>query len=331
MSCEDKRGFEVAGIDPEVVLNSIISTDSTWEVSLSYTKSITAQHDFKKIENASVKVLNLTSGQSFFLTEKENGSYSRQLNPVEGHEYELSIEIENENIVRASTYVPSVLDVEVLSQAQLDEYGEPTLEIDIAISDNPNEQNFYVWDLRPFESEEIEDLPLLNPSSEIPSVVTGDKLDKDYVNSLEDPLSIRPDFAESDTYEYVRGGGSDIGDKGRTKSFNSSTYLSDINAVGGKIYNRLLLKSEILADINITDNVIVATQGTQAVNGKKPIFQLNVRAVSSELYEYLQTYETYRQSNIKNTSVVSPSEIYSNIENGTGIFGGYNLKTFNIY
>ena len=82
---------------------------------------------------------------------------------------------------------------------------------------------------------------------------------------------------------------------------------------------------------NITDNVIVATQGSQALNGKKPIFQLNVRAVSSELYEYLQTYETYRQSNIKNTSVVSPSEIYSNIENGTGIFGGYNLKTFNIY
>jgi|GEM_PF-678481 len=331
-SCEDRRAFEVSNHTPEVVLNSIISTDSIWSVSLNYTKAITDKGDFQKIENASVKVLNLTSGQSFFLDEKQKGSYCRELNPVEGHEYELEVLIEGNDIVRASTYVPSVLDVEVLSKAQVDSEGQPTLEIDIAISDNPYEENFYVWDLRPYSTvQEEKDLPLINPSSEIPSVFTKDKIGFNEDVTSEDLLSDRPEFNQDVIYKFTREPQFGIDDELKTRSFNSSTYLSDKNTVKGKIYNRLLLGSDILADIEIRDDIIISSGGAEVVVDKKPIFQLNVRAVSSELYEYLQTYETYRQNNAKNTSILAPSEIYSNIENGDGIFGGYNLKTFNIY
>lgn len=329
MSCEDRRAFEIDSHVPQVVLNSIISTDSIWSVTLNYTKSITDKGNFRKISDASVKVINLTNGQSFFLEEKANGDYCRELNPVEGHEYELSIDIPNEDIVRASTYVPSVLDVEVLSQAQIDENGDPSLEIDIAIIDNPEEENFYVWDLRPYQAEESNELPVINPSSEIPSVITKDKSERD--NQIDDPFLNLPEIKQENKYQFVKGNGTSLNETTKTRSFNSSTYLSDKNAIKGKIHNRLYLNKDILEDIDVSEEVIVVGSGTEGLAGKKPIFQLNVRAVSSELFEYLQTYESYRQNNVVNTSIVAPSEVFSNIENGTGIFGGYNLKTFNIY
>ena len=334
LSCEDKRAFDLDSHEKQIVLNSIISTDSTWDVNLSYTKSIFDKNDHELIGNAEVRVINLTNGQSFFLSEKSQGNYCRALNPSEGHEYELNIKVEDRPLVRATTYVPSVLEVDVISQAVIDEEGTPSIEIDIEISDNPDEENYYVWELIPFKSslDDLEDSTQDDPSNEqiqISAVQTLSYLDNN--STVSKP---RNEISANDTYELITQD-EEIGNNNaelKTRSLNSPSFISDKETKEGKIYNRLILNDKLLDNLNFS-KIIESNQDVidTDLENKKPVFQLSVRAVSGELYQYLQTYENYKQSNLTNTSIITPSEIYSNIENGSGIFGGYNLKTFNIY
>lgn len=323
-SCEERRDLDVIDFEKKVVLNAIISTDSTWHLNLSYTKSIFDTGEFEMISDASVHVLNKTNGQSFFLDEKRNGRYCRQLNPTEGHEYELKIEIEDRPLIKASTYVPSVLNVDVISQAIIDTDGLPSIEIDIEIEDNPNEENFYVWELKPYVTNS-DNVTEGNSEIEIPEIHTLEA-------SVPDSLvltPIRTEISKDNIFSLVTNDKYTDTSDSRTKSFNSPSFISDKESKEGKIINRLVLDNEVLNDLN-AESIEIEQEDNNNAEDRVPIFQLSVKAVSGELYKYLQTYEAYK-TEATNTSIVAPTNIYSNIDNGSGIFGGYSLKTFNIY
>ena len=65
-------------------------------------------------------------------------------------------------------------------------------------------------------------------------------------------------------------------------------------------------------------------------NPKDVKLQLRILTVSKELFEYLKSVETFYQSNNTNTSSVNPVDIKSNVENGLGIFGAYELTLIDI-
>ncbi|NNL91276.1 MAG: DUF4249 family protein [Saprospiraceae bacterium] len=317
-SCESRRAFEADEFEREIVLNSIISTDSTWNVKLSYTKSIFDDADFSLISDANVRVINQSSGQSFFLEQKSPGLYCRGVNPFEGHEYSLIVDVPNNPQVRATTYVPSVLDVSVISQAVLDQNGLETIEIDIEIEDDPGEKNYYVWEISPFTYEERLDN---TEEIEIPEIHTIQPLQS--VEGETSPTNERLNVSPEDTYAVTAIDDSQSDSSDKQTSLSSPSFISDSGKTGGKILNRLVVNNDILKGI-------VEGSSNAETNGQ-PIFQLTVMAVSDDLYEYLQTYENYKQTAVKNTSGSSPSDLFSNIENGLGIFGGFNVKTFNIY
>jgi len=52
-------------------------------------------------------------------------------------------------------------------------------------------------------------------------------------------------------------------------------------------------------------------------------FYLKVRSVSQDLYKFHESLKLYQSSADVNTSISSPVPIFSNIENGLGIFGSY--------
>ena len=326
-SCEDRRNFDVDNFEKEVVLNSIISTDSSWNVQLSYTKSIFDQEDFSIIDEADVRVLNLTNGQSFYLDKKQTGLYARELNPVEGHEYALSINIPGYDEIHARTYVPSVLEVDVVSNFIRDNDGKENIEIDLEITDNPNEENYYVWELLEVDLNRFS----ANASSSSPvSTIIEEEASVDAQDDSEDvPNDGNPDSATNallspnNIFSFLTEDDSD--NRYQKKDYNSLSFLSESDVRAGKIANRLILDGKILT--NHTD------EGEEANSNlnKTPLFELKVMAVSSDLYEYLKSYELYRNNVIKNTSISDPVIIYSNIENGLGIFGGYNLKSFYIF
>lgn len=325
-SCEDRRDFDVDNFEKEVVLNSIISTDSSWNVQLSYTKSIFDEEEFSIIGDADVRVLNLTNGQSFYLDKNKAGSYSRELNPVEGHEYALSVEIPGHDEISARTYVPSVLEVDVVSNFTSTNDGKENIEIDIEITDNPNEENYYVWellevDLRRFAADAASSSPV---STKIDDLASEEEDNNDEISSDENSENSTNEFLSTNNiYSFLTD--DDTDNSYQKKDYNSLSFLSESDVRSGKIANRLILDGKILTNQS-------AEGEEENSNPKKtPLFELKVMAVSSDLYEYLKSYESYRNNEIKNTSISDPVIIHSNIENGLGIFGGYNLKSFYIF
>ena len=331
ISCEERRSFEADDFQKQMVLNAIISTDLSWDVSLSYTKSIFDESDFSLIENAEVKVLDLDNGQSFYLDRKKTGNYFRELHPVEGHEYLIKVVVPGEDELKAMTYVPSVLEVDVESKLVPDEQGNENIEIDIEISDNPNEENFYVWELvavDPQNFEEDQNNPIA--SSEVKSDIITNSSSENLEPSegSEDPESegslSKDDLSSDDIYNFNRIDEDDVLNK---RDFNVPSFLTESDVRSGKIANKLIFDSSFISDINSNYSVSDPDSNDLGI----PLFELKVMAVSSDLYEYLRTYEDYKQNDIKNTSISDPVVIHSNIENGLGIFGGYNLKSFYIY
>jgi len=329
-ACEDTRSFELGEFEKEVVLNGIISTDSTWDIGLSYTKSIFDDSEFETIEEAEVRVVDLTTGQSFFLDRKKTGNFTRQLNPVEGHEYYVTVNIPNVEEIRARTYVPSVLEVDVNSSLVSASTGESSIEINIEITDNPSEENYYVWELLPVSGDKTENIHA-SPVSTIPDTQPDDPSGEEQQQGED----------KNDEVDNIPGNGSnsisddnifsfDLSEDGgqyQKKELNVPSFLSESDVRGGKIANKLILDSSIISEINSDYQAVESGE----LSNRTPLFELNVMAVSSDLYDYLRSYEDYKKREIKNTSISDPVIIHSNIENGLGIFGGYNLKTFYIY
>ncbi len=330
LSCEDARVFELESFEKEMVLNAIISTDSTWDVSLSYTQSIFDEQDFELVDDAEVRVLNLTNGQSFFLDKRRTGNYARELSPVEGHEYQLSVNVPGREELMAQTYVPSVLEVNVFSNLVENVDGSSNIEINIEIEDNPQEENYYVWELLPISSgvaDNVNAAPIStrDETNDSSDVTNGDgnigqgngdgNTNPKFENELTSDKIYSFNLGENEESEYQQ------------KELSAPAFLSEADVRAGKIANKLILDSSLISEIDSEYEVI----DSEEIESRQPLFELNIMAVSSDLYEYLRSYEDYKQREIKNTSFSDPVIIHSNIDNGLGIFGGFNLKTFYIY
>jgi len=98
--------------------------------------------------------------------------------------------------------------------------------------------------------------------------------------------------------------------------FGTLTALSSDGIFSGEIYNE---------DFFIVPNNAV-TDGSGSSGGTQTNTQLflKVRSVSQDLYRYHESLKRYKNSANVNTSISSPISIFSNIENGLGMFGSYN-------
>ena len=327
LSCEEKRDINLDDFEKEIVVNGIISTDSIFSIHLSYTKSIFEEGDFNFNDNAIVRIQNLTKPLSFIMKKQLDGKYERAYYPVEGNEYLLTVNVEGKEEIRASTYIPSVVDVNVNSKLSYDTNGFEDLEVEIEIIDDPGVSNYYVWELVEINEEafaqnnEVEEgsegTP--NPRNGGKVIIDGNTSEEEPIDEIEDDISIEEIFSFS--------GEQDESSPYTSKDLNSYSFLSDDNAKDGKISNKLLIDNSFLPS-----NIYKPSESeVSGLDDRVPLFELKVMAVSSDLYEYLKAYETYRNSDNKNTSLSNPIPIYSNIENGLGIFGGYSLKSFYIY
>lgn len=332
-ACEDRRTFEPRDFERGIVVNAIVSPDTDWATQISYTKSIFDPSDFSIVEDAKVRIADLTSGQSFFLELKEDGHYRRSLKPASGHEYLVSVKIDGEEEIRAYSYIPSVPEVNVNTVVK-GEVGEQSIEIDIEITDNPEEENYYVWELLEVSEDhylsqgngnsipnEQEDPGKENDEGQHSDGGSGDPEDpiqQEYESEPDD--SLEPESIYS--FDNLEAEG-----EYQKKEINTPSFLSDSDVKSGKIANRLILDASFISKFETA----IGRNDENPDNTNIPLFELKVMAVSPDLFEYLKSYESYKQSEIKNTSISDPVLVHSNIENGLGIFGGFSMKSFYIY
>lgn len=323
LSCEKEIFNPLDEFEQYVVVNSIISTDSTYAVNLVYSKSIYDRGDFIPVEDATifiaVKDEDNIRRQEFTLNHQGNGLYTRNNNPAEGKIYELLIEVDGE-VLRAQTYVPKVLEasVNVVSTEIDEETDQQALSVEITLNADEEDQNFYAW--------EIEEL-INNDSS---TVGNDHSLSSDVNEEENDETSSNEDTSSSSevvlTSDDDSTSGNTIENRFKNKGLNI-TSPADINDNGS--FTASFVTSTNVQNDGDTDET--NENGNDPSGGTLshdlvPKYKLRVWAISPDYYYYLKSLENTGLP----TSDNNISGPYSNISNGSGIFAGYNVKEFDL-
>jgi len=319
-------------LEKYVVVNSIISTDSSWVVKLHYAKSIFDRGDFQPVDNAKVHIrVNDEVGegaeriQDFFLDDNGNGVYTFSNNPVEGRNYKMSIEVDDHEIC-AETYVPKVLEAEISATSSTLDADNNTISYSIAISvkqDNPVD-NYFAWELIPIENKDTEVDRLTQTFSLEGNGSQNGETEDSRTSTEGDPIgTLEIDNQGGVTSDEI----SDPLPSGPVIRFLGNS--SGIKAANPNFDNG---EGQIIANVStgLTDDqkerLILAAANPSQLNTAKQKYKLKVWAVSVDYYRYLLSLENNDVPTSESTYINS----YSNIENGGGIFAGYNLKEFEV-
>ncbi len=326
VSCEKEIFNPLDEFEPYVVVNSIISTDSTYAVNLTYSKSIYDREDFRPVEDATifiaVKDEDNIRRQEFTLNHQGNGLYTRNNNPAEGKIYELLIEVNGE-VLRAQTYVPKVVEasVNVISTEINEETEQQALSVEITLNDlEEDDQNFYAWEIEEIINSEE---PYIGNDHTLTSEVNVEEENttpstEESVSTSEGNVTLSSDPNKTDSFilenRFNNNGinitsPSEISDNG---SFTASFVTTNPVIISG-------------ANNEADENGDTSSSGTvsQTVN---PKYKLRVWAISPDYYYYLKSLDNTGLP----TSDNNISGPYSNISNGNGIFAGYNVKEFDL-
>lgn len=290
-SCTEKVDLKIPDEQPQLVVNSIIYPNNNVRVSLYHTTSISTNTDSRFI-NATIKLFENGNLIGTF-TEIEQGVYELEYKPKELLEYKIEIRCDEFEVCRSIDVIPSkpvISDAGYVLPAWYDEEEMTVMsKCSFTIDDPEEEENFY--ELEIYEIHEAVDGS--ERKSELSHIVCN-----------EDVL-----ISEG------------------LQSYNPSTiFFSD------KLFNGKKHQFSFDCDFNgkgtyiSNDTVTYITEGTHLI--------LQVRAISKHYYEFRKscTKHFYNQSvhELRDFDEISrymfsgePMRLYSNIDNGFGIFAGF--------
>lgn len=300
ISCERELIIGEVGFTKQVVINSILNPDSTYVVNLSYTKPRDSNDGFDYVDDAKVQIMDVTTQRFFHLSYSGNGDYKLGRKPNPTHEYELEIVTLENKIISAYTIIPDDIQYVVSVDTLFDSNNEfESLNIDIDIENNPDTDEFYTFEIFPYQR-----------------LITN----KD---SLIDPIEF---LSTEQSLE--------LSTDGRFESnFKTLIPFSDIGH-GNSISETFNVGSDEIKFItaeSIEDesgNSGTGDNGTETQNEEQyeEAYAIRIRAVSAQLFDYFNSTELAEaQANDSfGSNISSPAIIMYNITNGLGVFGGSN-------
>ena len=113
--------------------------------------------------------------------------------------------------------------------------------------------------------------------------------------------------------------------------FNSNHVIFDggdspgFNSDAGEVFNDDLFDGGTI-EISINFEVSINEYNLENFQLDDAFFYIEVRSLSEEYYQYILT--TTLQKSITEDPFAEPVQIFSNVENGLGVFGGYNVESF---
>ena len=272
LSCEKYIDFDEDATTSKIVLNSMISTDTTFQVHLSRSLSVIDAGDLTPISNAIVAVYNDAGSLIETLVEDTLGYYTGNQLPEEDVNYTIIAEALGYTDVSATCAIPMLTTISTWDTATINTFSNSTqneteLQVSLEFTDANQTNNFYM--------------------------ITVLAVDTAWGGSYSFPVYIR-------TMDQKFG--SDYADK-------SSDKL---------LFNDLLFDGETatftltLSDVSYISYLV-----------------LNLYSCSEEHYLYNKSYQTATETT--GDPFAQPVQVYSNIKNGHGIFGGAQLASKIIY
>ncbi|MEE9440270.1 MAG: DUF4249 family protein [Saprospiraceae bacterium] len=305
VACEEQYQLDTTDFEAKLVVNSLFSDDD-WSVSVSNSNNILdANTKINSISNARVEIFNEDGAFLYELVHSENGTFSRDgYAPVADKIYSIKVTSKGYKTVTATGRVPVLSKLTIAKVLLLENETDKGIEVDFEIEDTYNTDSYYIWEIVELEDE-----------------------DENEENSVS--------FSLSDSWINSLSTSSTIGSYGRndiigTGVFGNGKYKTTYNSIDYNKSNNSNLDSnasndnpnyEVVGEIFNTGGGIGNNEGSEETIVYQ--YELRVMTISKELFDYyfsIQDYLKYTDNNSGQTQY----SIYTNINNGLGIFAGYN-------
>ncbi len=297
-SCEKNVDIDIDEIAPMIVVNSVLTADSSVAVFLSRTRHI--------LDNASITAL---QGAMVTITDQENHTdtlvygegqlyLGDDIQIREGEQYTIMAAAPGFDEAEATTVIPSsvpILSLDTLST--FDEWGEKIYDFEISFDDPEGTSNYYMLSLRTryeyrWEEEQFI-FDTLYVDTEKDTIVTGYRREAvEFINLRNEPV-----WFNSENLAIEQWGG-----------YESRVLFSDRLFDGKKYSLRGRFYPWFLWDASDSASIYVS-----------------LMAIDEHYYKYIDSREDHYYA--KNDPFAVPVIVHNNIENGIGILGGMSVYT----
>lgn len=287
--CESIVGYDISDHEAQVVVQSIISTNDTWNVELTYSQAGYEDSDPPPVENAEIEIVVEEDDQiiqQYLLADNGNGNYTHGGNPTPGKTYKMSIYVDGQTI-EAETYLPKVILEPTIKGLMTIVDGKETVDLEVALGESASDNIYYALD--------VIKVPKSGNLEADEGETTGDEDD-----------SVGSDYNIKDSDET---------------SINRNPRIYGATPASSDGNGNILVTTRISEATSSADG----TPGISVTSSDSEIgsqYMVRIWAISSDYFEYL---ESISNSDFNPTSEHNPKTVFSNVKNGEGIFAGYSL------
>jgi hypothetical protein len=342
VSCTKDLELSYEKSDQTMVVNCLFSEDETLKVTLTRIKSYSDKSD-SYVDDARVSIVP-ENQDTIHLTYNQNGIYLSEEKPVSGIQYQLVINNGNAGKITAKSSIPvkpiiseikpSTQNTIYFSNANLSDYQVMPLSFRITGND---QSNFVRFELSTFNTKwgYLRYMVTKETITELRKM----KFPEDYLSELEKLVGVSMNSYQywgilrkiADKYEPpynvdITPNLKEI--KVTTRyddSFQSGYLFSNsigFNNVSKDVFN-VLGEYRGLKEVSLFVSYIPVMNKNDRTDYKEE-YWLEVVGMSEDYYKYQKTY--IKQVENKNNPFASVIEVFTNIENGVGIFAGYNCQ-----
>jgi hypothetical protein len=328
-ACQKEIEFDEKLIQPRLVINSFIAADSLIDVKVSASKSIPGlEKTFPWPDDATVKLfvdgIETETLEVYYIEAEETpndiwfyydntkptcGYRSVSTKAETGRNYRLEVTHDDYDMASAETFLPHKPEIINIKTEDITEnyYGQDLrgIQVTLRFKDVPNEKNYYRLNISTFTGNWF---PNFDTKDDTTGVIQLSHNNIGNVSSSDKLLNQN----EEDANDFL------FGSPG-----NAYNLFTD-DLIDGKEY-------ELTFSIYPNNNTIWYN-GELMVFGEKPgeFYQITIQLQTITKDAYLYMRSSYAQRWYGNDFFSEPVQVYSNIENGVGIFAGFNPSMFEI-
>lgn len=288
--CTKYLDFEGEDAEPRLVLNGIFTPDSTFRIELSHSAGYISQQPLRTLHNGNVVVYSENGEFLDSLKHAGKGIYKGVVTAQAGKSYKIGASAPTFENIYAVDYIPEPVFVSSWnvspSDIGLTEYSY-TLDVDFVINDQRGVQNYYVLEFYGKRSYYVKYEYDPNTEDLVPDTVFFD-----------DPGLQRLPF---ETSESILTSETDL-------AFDEGSYYASSLAFCDNLFDGKSQKFRVRLSFymdGITD------------------IEMVLKSCSEAYYRYKRSIENYR--NADGDPFSQPVQVYTNIENGLGIWAGYSV------
>lgn len=300
-SCSRKIELEIPDSEKKVVVFGLIQADSIMTINLSFTKPMLENGEIEKIDDAKIELFE----NEIFIENLQpigQGKYQSTITAKSETNYKIIVTVPDFDVIKASTYVPAYEYVDegtIKPDSYYDQQqSQYESEISITFNDSLGIKNYYQASFYSYSYSAVQWDTITNTF-----LVTDST--KSYFTSTHFLYSMDPVIVNEGDLQYYQDG-------------------SDISS--------LIFSDKLLSENNTVKFLVQGLYAGRSIPSESLVIFKNI---SYDFYMYQKSWvrQSFNQGigNFDATNmflVNNPNDLYTNIENGLGIFAGYSETQF---